>query len=378
MRLTLALVLACILLVYPSVANDDDSPDGGFLGSNATSVWEDETVIWEREVWDNVEITLLSFFFFIYAANWVWAYHTLFGTMGKRAEGLWWMLFKELGLPMIFCVSFSVTAFYHFRAHLCGKLENIRGLDTGMKVMGVSLMFILSRKTAFAYNRWWEGRGHIGTVAMSLRSLGMMASDAVQQTKGEGKEDYMTIMMLLRLYIPVLRQHGRKEIAPGWKISFVQDWKPGPQGEVYITPEGEGLSDELRHDIERCLPNPIISIHAKLGMAVRALLKTAAMNNACEVQVQEDLSRLLSGYHGVDKITRTMMPPFYDLLQRAALWAYVYLLLPYYCPVHPAPVPSPACQHPVNVSDLCVQCLQPAPARSERRQCVCIMLNPRD
>jgi predicted membrane chloride channel (bestrophin family) len=298
------------------------------------TVWSKENeTMYQRDLWDYIELGVLGFFTLIYIGTWISVYVSMVAPLGKRGNGLFRMIAIHLLLPMTFTISFSVCAFMHFKNNLCGKMENIKGLDTGMQVMGVSLMFILSRKAAFAYNRWWEGRGHIGAVARSLRSIGMLAADAAGSQEKQVKEDYLTVMMLLRIYIPVLRQHARKEIKPGWSISFIQDWKPGAACETTISPAvGAGLSADLKCDIERSLPNPIIMIHSKLSSKVRVLLQAAKMSNACEVTLEEDLARLLGGYHGVDKITRTMMPPLYDLLLIAALWAYVYVLLPYYLP----------------------------------------------
>jgi predicted membrane chloride channel (bestrophin family) len=242
---------------------------------------------------------------------------------------------------MAWCISVTFVLFFQFKAR-CGKIQETHGLDIAMQVGGISLTFMLSQKTHLAYARWWEGRGHIGAAALAVRNLGSKIVDVYskigKQKPQEQTQLFREILVLLRLWIPILRQHIKLEISSGWKMETVQDWNPGVMGTMVVTLPG--LSSNEQAEIERSLPNPLIVVHHKLGSKIRTLVGSCCKDDFTAQSLlrscEDDLTTLLSAYHGADKIAKTPMPAVYDLLLSAAIGTYMFALFPYYLPVSSA------------------------------------------
>jgi putative membrane protein len=254
------------------------------------------------------------------------------GRRGHR-DRLGSMIFIQLLAPGIWTVVVSLLMFYYFKDFYCGEISEIKGLDTAMNVMGVSLTFILAQKTTTAYSRWWEGRGYAGKAAACLRELAMRASLAVADSKDpEMRRVYEELMQLLRIYYPLLRMHSKNSVKDHgedkWKLRWKQDWIIEAEGDIFVV---STLAKKDVADLEQA-KRPIIVLHLKIAAHLTTILEGTKSGREIILMCEQRQSDLLGAYHGVDKIANTNVPMLYDLLVTAALGAFILALFPYYLP----------------------------------------------
>jgi len=174
--------------------------------------------------------------------------------------------------------------------------------------VGLCLGYLLVFRTTLSYSRFWEGRGHLGTMVKNARDLGRQANLYLStQEKGvyELKEDFQR---LLKVYYATVRMHLRKECK-----------EEKLDGDKTISHLLDPHEKEFFRSHQRW---PLVSI-AMMSNRLGKLHKSGGIPFMTFDSLNNCLSELISAFNGVDKVASTPLPFPYAQV--------IYVLISLYC-----------------------------------------------
>lgn len=252
--------------------------------------------------------------------------------------------------------STEVTGEYNFQYRL-PAVETI-----GFTMSGTSIAFLLVFRSVISYNRFWEGRGHLGAIMADSRDFARQVAFAIDDDKGEGAGKVENIKEL-----EVAMNGGGTEIGESSDTDF-QNYND-KEGVRNITTTMNGYRRLrfmryllmfwrllVKHARDETGPADILSLHAHfqapipttittpveeqflVGKKRRPLVIVNILSHLLKQEYQnkkltymeyeamsENLSGLIMGFNGVDKVHNVPIPFPYAQMLVVLLSAYCFL-----------------------------------------------------
>ena len=236
-------------------------------------------------------------------------------------------VFPSVTSPILFSIASSAIAL------VLHDYYGFNGINpTAHQVLGVLVSFLSVFRTQQAYNRYWEGRGHLGHIMASVVDIASMASVQISGAQPEAAEAArLELSRLLRLYfretVRFLRKTSRttQRVSNYWlpeDATNRADLDAAPECDLEASPgECTALSAVPRP------PNLVLQwIRAwvyRVGVEQELVAgaDAAARTRTLSLGVDRALSQLQPAFNGAAKIATTPAPQPYTQMSRwLAFW----------------------------------------------------------
>lgn len=180
---------------------------------------------------------------------------------------------------------------------------------TGHDLLIMPLAFLLVYRTGMAYNRFFEGRGHVGKMVLSARELARGITTYVKGDDPITKHNQANVARLVRAYTIALRLSLRKE-------------ESNPEG----LKELEGVLTKAEFaKIMAVRKNFVLVIVKWLGDEVMKFKGQLLFDRATDF-MEKSVSDLMLAWMGMHKLTTTPMPFPYVQMLYFLLYGWMYTI----------------------------------------------------
>lgn len=180
----------------------------------------------------------------------------------------------------------------------------------GHLLLQIAMGFLLVFRSNLSYQRYWEGRGHLGVLVKCMRDLSRQCTIYMDSSDAAGQERLFKITGYLKIWFHINTLHLRDE-KPGSEISTLQfeqaceklKWvKDG-----FIT-EKESLL--LGRESRR----PLVVV-AWISRELRQARDADFVERWEYLEMEANMSKIITAFNGCDKISSTPIPfPYAQIL----------------------------------------------------------------
>jgi len=214
---------------------------------------------------------------------------------------------------------------------------------------GSSISFLLVFRSQISYNRFWEGRGHLGAIMMHGRDLGRQISICVRNDDGpeagnqvwkgsdldmgEYRQDSgvrremekmrgfrrLQMIRMVVMFWRLMVQHARDELKPDCveRVWLVAADAKTDRRKAITTPHAEALLKTKKR-------RPLVVV-AMLTWYIRHEYRSKNITHMEYLSMNKNLNGLIEGFNGVDKVHNVPVPFPYAQMILIFLCVYVFL-----------------------------------------------------
>ena len=231
----------------------------------------------------------------------------------KYLEILWTLegsILDNVVSKMVMTVIISIIASFVHGQGMAMKIPSV-----AYSLAGAAISFLLVFRSNISYQRFWEGRGHLGTIMMHGRDLARQSAFNI-----EGDSDgqiRMNIHRYVLVYYRLMAQHVSDQINedpdnPGSKH---------PLDNLLMIKTGDKTADKkgiLTLDERTILKSkkrrPLVAI-AWLTKALVELYQEKRITHMQYESMNQNIRGLIEGFNGVDKVHAVQVPfPYAQML----------------------------------------------------------------
>eukprot|EP00736_Rhodelphis_marinus_P002262 Rmarinus@m.10048 len=193
-----------------------------------------------------------------------------------------------------------------------GDSKKFRELpDDAHSLLGPPLAFLLVFRSQLSYNRYWEGRGHIGTVAKDVRDMARQVCYFFDSENPSGVQARNELLRYLKLFYALLRMHLRGE-------SDIND-------ATLLNPSL--VKESEKNVLQHCARRPLVVVGWMSAIVTRMRgFEGTSFSTKMFVHLDDSVSDLIAGFNGCDKIRGTPIPFPYAQMLVIFLTLYIFTL----------------------------------------------------